>query len=94
MRVDTLKKLMRLLMARFIPTHHKKFIVFISYSYKLQASRPGAFLTNFVSFNDNKCQNYRLGRGKNSPQGHRGHKEKKLIAQSLKLKGVRKFSNI
>ena len=54
------KKLMRLLMARFIPTYHKKFIVFISYSYKFQASRPGAFLTNFVSFYDNKCQNDKL----------------------------------
>jgi hypothetical protein len=55
--VDNLKKLMRLLMARFIPTHHKKFIVFISYSYKFQASRPGVFVTNFVSFNAVKCQN-------------------------------------
>ena len=48
---------MRLLMAKFIPTHHKKFIVLISYSYKFQASEPGVFLTNFVSFNADKCQN-------------------------------------
>jgi len=48
---------MRLLMAKFIPTHHKKFIVFISYSYKFQASRAGVFLTNFVNFNADKCQN-------------------------------------
>ena len=44
-------------MARFIPTRHKKFIGFISYSYKFQASRAGVFLTNFVSFNADKWQN-------------------------------------
>ena len=49
-------------MAKFIPTHHKKFIVFISYSYKFQASRPGVFLTNFVSFYADKCQNNSLKR--------------------------------
>jgi hypothetical protein len=51
---------MGILMAKFIPTHHKKFIVLISYSYKFQASRPGVFLTNFVNFIADKCQNDRL----------------------------------
>jgi len=68
-------------MAKFIPTHHKKFIVLISYSYKFQASEPGVFLTNFVSFNADKCQNNRLeGRNIN----HREHRDKKL-------KRVRRF---
>ena len=55
-------------MAKFIPTHHKKFIVLISYSYKFQASEPGVFLTNFVSFNADKCQNGWGGRGKDFTQ--------------------------
>ena len=71
-------------MARFIPTHHKKFIVFISYSYKFQASGPGVFLTNFVSFNAVKCQNNRL-RGRNI--NHREHRDKKL-------KRVRRFRRL
>ena len=55
-------------MAKFIPTRHKKFIGFISYSYKFQASGHGVFLTNFVSFNADKCQNDRVGRGKDFTQ--------------------------
>ncbi len=59
---------MWLLMAKFIPTHHKKFIGFISDSYKFQASGPGVFLTNFVSFIAVKCQNGWVGRGKDFTQ--------------------------
>ena len=71
-------------MARFIPTRHKKFIVLISYSYKFQASEPGVFLTNFVNFNADKCQNNRLeGRNIN----HREHRDKKL-------KRVRRFRRL
>ena len=44
-------------MAKFIPSRHKKFIVFISYSYKSYASPGGVFLTNFVSLNADKRQN-------------------------------------
>ena len=66
---------MQLLMAKFIPTHYKKFIVFISYSYKSQASRAGVFLTNFVSFNADKRQNNGKRRGKIHHREHRGHRE-------------------
>ena len=48
-------------MAKFIPTRHKKFIVFISYSYEFRASRPAFFLTKVVNFDAEKCQNDRLG---------------------------------
>jgi hypothetical protein len=51
---------MRLWIAKFIPIRHKKYIVFISYSYKFYASRPGVFLTKVVSFYANKCQNNSL----------------------------------
>ena len=52
---------MGILMAKFIPTRHKKFIVLISYSYKYQASRGGVFLTKVVNFNADKCQKNGLG---------------------------------
>jgi hypothetical protein len=66
--------------AKFIPTHQKKFIGFISDSYKFSASHSCAFLTNFVSFNADKCQNDRL---KGGNIHHRGHRKK---AHSSKLK--------
>jgi hypothetical protein len=76
------KKLMRLLMAKFIPTRHKKFIVLISYSYKFQASRAGLFLTKVVNFNADKCQNNSLKSpilkgGYVNHRGHRDHRGKK-----------------
>jgi hypothetical protein len=42
-------------MAKFIPIRHKKFIVFISYSYKSHALQSGVFLTKVVSLNADKC---------------------------------------
>jgi len=55
------------MMAKFIPIRHKKFIVFISYSYKPHALPSGVFLTKVVSLNADKRQNNnkRLG-GKQS----------------------------
>ena len=73
---------MRLFMAKFIPTRHKKFIVFISYSYKFQASCREVFLTNFVNFNADKCQNNRKRRRKNSPQRAQRKRDKKAQNRS------------
>ena len=80
---------MRLLMAKFIPTHHKKFIVLISYSYKFQASEPGVFLTNFVSFNADKCQNGWVGGGKDFTQ--RAQRSQRNNLKKFNPQTLRKF---
>jgi hypothetical protein len=74
-------------MARFIPTRLKKFIVFISYSYKFQASRPTVFLTNFVSFNADKCQNNSMRRERIHHREQRGHGEISLKTINPQIKG-------